>query len=157
DRNPLDSFDLGTSGYFQSGHAIAVDASGNAFVTGFTDATNFPTTVAFPGTGGSAGAINAFVAKLDAAGGLVYAAKFEDNSTGLGIAVDSAGNAYVTGWASSTNFPTVNALQPVSRGNSDAFVAKINAAGTALVYSTYLGGSDEDFGSSIAVDGYGQA
>src|SRR5262249_18025787 len=79
---------------------------------------------------------------------------------GHGIAVDSAGNAYAAGFTESSDFPTVNALQGTNHGAGDAFVAKLNAAGTALVYATYLGGSggsgvDEAFG--IAVDGAGNA
>ena len=72
---------------------------------------------------------------------------------GWGIAVDSPGNAYVTGQTSLTDFPTMNPLQPRNRGGfSDAFVAKINSTGSALIYSTYLGGSGEDIGEGIAVD-----
>lgn len=76
----------------------------------------------------------------------------------MAIAVDLAGNAYVTGFTTSIDFPTVNALQP-NRGTlgADAFVTKLNAAGSAFVYSTYLGGQDDDFGLGIAVDGSGRA
>src|SRR5207249_838685 len=73
-----------------------------------------------------------------------------------GIALDSSGNAYVTGDTLSTDFPTLNPFQPAMRGEEDAFVAKLNAAGS-LVYSTYLGGSNDDFGSGIAVDSSGNA
>ncbi len=76
---------------------------------------------------------------------------------GTGIAVDTAGNAYVVGYTNSPNFPTVNALQSSNAGGVDAFVSKINAAGSALVYSTYLGGSSADRGNAIAVDTNGQA
>ncbi len=86
------------------------------------------------------------------------------NENGLGIAVDSAGNAYVTGFTTSnnflpgnTNFPTANALQPDNGGGADAFVSKLNASGTMLLYSTYLGGSGNDGGSGIAVDSAGNA
>src|ERR1019366_7185252 len=68
---------------------------------------------------------------------------------GFGIAVDSSGNAYVTGWTNSTDFPTMNPLQPANRGYSNAFVSKLNLTRSALVYSTYLGGSGEDFGEGI--------
>jgi hypothetical protein len=74
---------------------------------------------------------------------------------GQGIAVDRLGNADVTGWTLSTNFPTVNALRPSFGGGADAFAAKINASGSALVYSTYLGGNGGDFGYGIAVDSSG--
>jgi hypothetical protein len=73
---------------------------------------------------------------------------------GTGIALDSAGNAYVTGTTTSDNFPNVNPLQASRRGQQSAFVTKINPAGSALVYSTYLGGG-ADFGNAIAVDGSG--
>jgi len=72
---------------------------------------------------------------------------------GHDIAVDSAGSAYVTGWTSSTNFPTRNAMQPTSGGGQyDAFVFKLNPAGSGLVYSTYLGGTSDDWGLGIALD-----
>src|SRR5438876_839580 len=87
------------------------------------------------------------------------------DDVGLGIAVDSAGNAYVTGNTQSTDFPTANAFQPTNHGGSsfdgtasgDAFVTEINASGTVLVYSTYLGGTGEDYGRGIAVDSAGSA
>jgi len=74
-----------------------------------------------------------------------------------GIAVDSSGNAYVTGTTTSTDFPSVNALQLINASSHDIFIGKINAAGTALVYSTYLGGSGSDFNPTIAVDSAGNA
>jgi Beta-propeller repeat len=95
------------------------------------------------------------VTKINAAGSaLVYSM---GGGSGTAIAVDGAGNAYVTG-STGSNFPTVNPLQAsFGGGNSDAFVTKINAAGSALVYSTYLGGSGSDGGLGIAVDGPGNA
>ena len=141
-----------------AGLDIAVDSAGNAYVTGNTSSTNFPT--ANPLQPASGGGTDAFVAKLNAAGtALVYSTYLGGSASdaGLDIAVDSAGNAYVTGDTSSTNFPTANPLQPASGGGTDAFVAKLNAAGTALVYSTYLGGSGNDVGSGIAVDSAGNA
>jgi hypothetical protein len=74
-----------------------------------------------------------------------------------GIAADSLGNAYVTGTTESTDFPTVNAIQSSLAGPSDAFITKINPSGSALVYSTYLGGSGGDGGAGIAVDSSGNA
>ena len=71
--------------------------------------------------------------------------------------MDAAGYAFVTGWTQSTNFPTANPLQPASGGDLDAFVTKLNAAGSALIYSTYLGGTYADFGTSIALDSAGNA
>src|SRR5262249_6777269 len=76
---------------------------------------------------------------------------------GWGIGVDSSYNAYITGSTTSTNFPTVSPVQATNRGNGDAFVAKLNVSGTALLYSTYLGGTNVDQTYNIAVDGSGNA
>jgi len=152
------------------GAGIAVDGAGNAYVTGYTDSHNFPTRNALqPSYGGGSEPYHsaAFVSKLDAAGtALVYSTYLGGNGydRGAGIAVDGAGDAYVTGRTTSHNFPTRNALQPSYGGGSssdllgsDAFVSKLDAAGTALVYSTYLGGNSADGGTGIAVDGAGNA
>jgi hypothetical protein len=156
----------------EDGGGIAVDSAGNAYVSGSTRSTDFPTVNPLqPGFGGGncfgIPCADAFVAKLNAAGSaLVYSTYLggsrEDGfSPGVfssgGIAVDSAGNAYITGRTDSTDFPTANPLQPAKRGSEDAFVAKLNAAGSALVYSTYLGGSRGARGSSIATDQAGNA
>jgi hypothetical protein len=140
-------------------YGIAVDGAGNAYVTGSTTSTNFPTKNALqPAYGGG---YDAFVTKLNATGtALIYSTYLggSSNDEASGIAVDATGNAYVTGYTSSYNFPTKNPLQPTnSRYYTDAFVAKLNAAGTALVYSTYLGGSNSDYGQGIAVDSLGNA
>jgi hypothetical protein len=150
---------LGGSGY-DTGTGIAVDSSGNAYVTGSTGSTDFPTMNPLqPSYGG--GSYDAFVSKINATGSaLVYSTYLGGNGfdQGDGIAVDSSGNAYVTGSTGSTNFPTMNPLQPSYGGGSyDAFVSKINATGSALVYSTYLGGSGFDQGNGIAVDSSGNA
>ena len=141
---------------------IAVDSSGNAYVTGSTDSTNFPTMNPLqPTFGGPLGGVvgaDAFVTKLNASGSaLVYSTYLggSGNDGANAIAVDSSGNAYVTGSTSSTDFPTMNPLQPANGGNGDAFVTKLNASGSALVYSTYLGGSLDDLGHDIAVDSSG--
>ena len=142
------------------GEGIAVDNAGNAYVTGSTSSTNFPTSVgAFQTTilGGSA----AFVTKLNPTGtSLIYSTYLGGSryDTGYGVAVDASGNAYVTGLTSSTNFPTtVGAFQTTTGGGGDAFVAKLNPTGAALIYSTYLGGSTTDYGTRIAVDASGNA
>jgi len=153
---------LGGSG-FDDGSGIAVDSQGNAYVTGGTTSTNFPTKNPLQATFGG-GIVDAFVTKLNATGdALVYSTYLggSDSDGGRSIAVDSSGNAYVTGYTTSTNFPTKNPLQATNRGGdlfgTDAFVTKLNATGDALVYSTYLGGSDGDGGSDIAVDSQGNA
>lgn len=150
---------LGGSGG-DEGHAIAVDAAGNAYITGFTTSFDFPT--AAPLQSMSADGLDAFVTKLNAAGtALIYSTYLGGDNTDIanGIAVDTAGNAYVTGLTLSSNFPTVNALQMAlaSPFKTDGFVTKLNAAGTALTYSTYLGGNGNDQGQSIAADATGNA
>jgi len=143
------------------GNAIAVDGAGNAYVTGYTYSTNFPVANALQASSASPGYPDAFVTKLNAAGsGLVYSTYLggigPDN--GLGIAVDAAGAAYVTGQTQSSNFPVANAARPTySGGSGDAFVTKLTPAGTALAYSTYLGGAGGESGYGIAVDGAGSA
>ena len=129
---------------------------------GHTHSTDFPTTTgAFQTTyGGGNG--DAFVTKLNPTGtALVYSTYLggTGNDYGYGIAVDTAGNAYVTGYTASTDFPTTpGAFQTTyGGGNDDAFVTKLNPTGTALVYSTYLGGTDSDIGNGIAVDTAGNA
>src|SRR5262249_42982187 len=140
---------------FDEGIGSAVDpASGDALVTGVTRSTNFPT--ANPLQGANAGGADAFVARLSADGSALVFSTYLGGSgsdVGYGIAVDPAsGDALVTGSTGSTNFPTANPLQAVYRGFFDVFVTRLNAAGSALVYSTYLGGSRLDVGRAIAVD-----
>ena len=147
---------LGGSGNDES-FGIAVDASGNAYVTGVTGSTDFPTASPIQSAFGG-GTLDAFVTKLNAAGsGLVYSTYLggsaDDDSRG--IAVDAAGNAYLAGFTGSPNFPTASPIQPANAGGTDAFVTKLNAAGNALVYSTYLGGTES--GRGIAVDASGNA
>jgi hypothetical protein len=143
------------------GFGIAVDASGNAYVTGQTNSRNFPTTPgAFQATYAGSGDTKAFVTKLNPAGtALVYSTYLGGSGaagsgdSGAGIAVDAAGNAYIAGSTYSSDFPTTpGTFQASNRGFPNAFVTELNAAGTALVYSTYLGGSRSDFGTAIAVD-----
>jgi hypothetical protein len=149
------------------GLGIAVDRQENAYVTGVTNSPNFPVTPgAFQST--LAGGSDAFVAKLDPAGGLVYCTYLGGaaDDRGLAIAVDPVGSAYVTGSTRSTNFPVrgrgpwwrlwrrAGALQPTYGGGwSDAFVTKLDPTGSALVYSTYLGGTGTDAGTGIGLCG----
>jgi hypothetical protein len=148
---------LGGSG-FDSATAIAVDSSGSAYVAGFTDSYDFPTLNASQSY--QAGSNNAFVAKLNAAGnGLIYSTYIGGSADdrAYGIAVDSSGNAYVTGSTTSLNFPVRYALQSRLLGSRNAFVVKLSPAGNMMLYSTYLGGSGADYGYGIAVDGSGNA
>jgi hypothetical protein len=140
------------------GSAIAVDSSGNAYITGYASSTNFPTMDPLQSRYGGGG--DAFVTEINAEGSaLVYSTYLGGggDDQGCGIAVDNSGNAYVTGFTSSTNFPTMNPFQPAIGGAYNAFVTEISAGGSALVYSTYLGGSSYDFGAAIAVDSSGDA
>jgi len=143
-----------------AGNDIAVDASGAAYVTGQTASVDFP--VASPLQGANAGGIDAFLTKIDPAGAaLVYSTYLGGSigdDIGSGIALDSAGSVYVTGDTSSINFPTVAPIQALYGGGlTDAFVLKLNAPGTALIYSTFIGGTASDFGRAVAVDSKGIA
>jgi hypothetical protein len=151
---------------------IAVDPAGNAYVTGSTDADDFPTTAGvIQPTAGERLCFytictDAVVTKLNANGSaLVYSTYLYGNlmDDAYGIAVDSAGNAYVTGSTVGDYFPAVNAFQPTSHATENGFVVKLNSTATRLLYSSYLGGkgiageSDSSGGSAIAVDALGKA
>ena len=148
------------------GLAIAVDSTGAAYVTGDTLSPGFPTVRPLQAaSGGSASGVagsfpDAFVAKLNPAGSALIYSTFlggSDFDQGSAIAVDARGAAYVAGSTTSKDFPAVSALQAHPGGDSDAFVAKIDPAGAALVYSTYLGGGGADSAEGIAVDAAGDA
>ena len=150
-------------------NAIAVDPSGNAYVTGYTASIDFPLVKpvqSSPGGGTCTDGVDtiacfdAFVTKLNPAGtALVYSTYLggsnEDYATG--IALDASGDAYVTGYTNSTDFPVKNALQAENAGGYDAFVAELSADGASLIYSTYWGGSSDDIGTGVAVDSSGNA
>lgn len=139
------------------GERIAVDSKGNAYLTGSTTSPDFPTT---NGPAIASALEDIFVAKVNPQGNaLVYATYVggAGSDKGRGIAVDDAGQAYVTGVTNSADFPVVNAAQPTPGGLNDAFVIKLNGAGNALIYATYLGGSGADNGAGIAVDRRGSA
>ncbi len=148
---------LGGSNY-EIGDGIDVDSDGNAYVTGVTYSSDFPTVNAkYPMLWGNQ---DAFVIKFDVTGSKVLYSTYLGGSGvdyGKSIAVDSIGNAYVTGLTSSTDFPKVNAKYSTLRGSEDAFVTKFSANGSTIRYSTYLGGSGNDRGDGIAVDNTGNA
>jgi hypothetical protein len=156
---------------------IAVDSAGNAYVTSATTSTNFPTTpgayqvtsniVNSPKNSSIFSPSDAFVTKLNASGSaLVYSTYLGGGgskksggtrSGGASIAVDASGDAHVTGWTNSTVFPTKNALQTANAGGYDAFVTVLNPSGSGLLFSSYFGGSGDDYGYGIALDSAGNA
>src|SRR5205085_804397 len=152
-------------GDFDDGFAIAVDGAGNAYVTGETASADFPTTAgAFDGTF-SGSQFDAYVTKLNPTGsGLVYSTYLggtissNTSTDGRAIAVDGSGNAYITGDTAATDFPTTaGAFDRTSSGGGDAFVTKLDPSGSALTYSTYIGGSSGAAGFGIALDATGAA
>jgi len=152
---------LGGSGAVISGStgkAIAIDWSGNIYITGSTSQTDFPTLD--PLQKSLTGGQNLFVAKLDPAGTLLFSTFLGGSGEDVGesIAVDNGGSIYLTGGTSSSNFPVLHALEPSPKSVAGhAFVTKLNTIGSALLYSTYLGGSGSDIGNGIAVDAAGNA
>ncbi len=144
---------------FDEAYAIAIDPGGNAFVAGATTSNDFNTVNAFqPNNAG--GGFDAFLARINSQGSaLAFSTYFGGTGVDIayGVTVDGNNNGYITGNTFSTDFPTQNALQAANGGNSDAFVARFNISGTALIYSTYLGGTGGDFGRGIAVDANAQA
>jgi hypothetical protein len=140
------------------GRTLAIDGSGNAYITGFTDSPDFDTTAgAFQTTFG--GSLDVFVSKLNASGtALIYSTFLGGSGQDVGrfIVLDGNENAYVSGNVTSTDFDiTPGAFQTTNDGSWDVFVTQLNASGSGLLYSTYLGGSDIDYGVSIAIDGIG--
>jgi hypothetical protein len=138
--------------------ALAVDSSGNLYVTGWTEAVDFP--VVAPVQAANKGGVDVFIAKLNPTGtALIYATYIGGRSDDrpAGIAVDASGEAYITGSTSSADFPLTAPAQATLSGGRDAFALKLNPGGTALLYSTYLGGSNSDWGTAIAIDTSGNA
>lgn len=145
---------IGGSG-FEAATAVAVDPQRNTYVGGWTESPDLVTMNAFqPYLGGG---VDAFVAKFNPLGQLIYCTfiggRGEDRITG--ITVDWDGNAYATGWTTSSNFPKAAALQSSLAGGRDAFVLKLSASGSQLLFSTYWGGSHADLAQAITLDGSG--
>lgn len=152
---------------------IQVDGAGNTYIAGYTSCRDFPTTLGAYQVGSAGGSIDAFVTKLNPAGSaLIYSTYLggQYSDYGNGIALDLDGNVYVTGATDSPNYPTTaGAFQPTKAAGTDGFVTKLNATGSALVYSTYLGGRKSgktimgsslpgfDWPEAIAVDDFGNA
>lgn len=145
---------LGGTGQDQ-GNAVELDSGGSSYIAGWTTSANFPTTTgAFQTT--LAGTSDAFVAKLNPTGTmLVYSTLLgvSKDTRAFGIGLDSADDAYITGFTSSAGFPTTpGVFQPALKGISNAFVTELNPTASALVYSTYVGGGGADIAWGIAMD-----
>jgi Beta-propeller repeat len=141
------------------GHNLKIDSSGNAYVGGRTEASDFPTKNPIQAAFGG-GSDDGFLTKLNSSGSAIVYSTYIGGSEydqGRALAVDSNGNAYLTGITESPNFPTKNPIHAKFSGKQDTFALKVNAAGSALVYSTYLGGSGNDVGHAMAVDAAGNA
>ncbi len=144
-------------GNSESGAAIAVDDVGHAYITGTTPSNDFPASFKAlqPTNATGTASPDAFVAKLNPEGSALLYSTYLGGSgrdNGHAIAIDVVGNAYVTGETTSGDFPVTGSVQMMSGGETDGFVTKIDTNGSALLYSTYLGGTDEDSGMDIALD-----
>ncbi|HEY1660625.1 MAG TPA: SBBP repeat-containing protein [Candidatus Sulfotelmatobacter sp.] len=145
---------LGGSGDDEAS-GVAVDSSGNVYISGTTDSTDFPLAIfgSLP-----AGNSHVFVAKLDSTGSTLLYADYLGGNTddyGYGLAVDGSGEVYLTGSTTSSDFPMVNAYNPTYPGGTNAFVTKLSSDGSILLYSTYFGGNGSDLPATIAVDSSG--
>lgn len=151
---------LGGSGctlaYPETGQGMALDAQGNAYVAGVTSSSDFPLLNAVQPQ--LLGSTDAFVAKLNSSGGLLFSTFMGGSGVDVGnaIALDASGAIYVVGYTYSTDFPvTVGAVQTESGGACDAFLFKLSPSGDTLLYATYLGGADADTASGVALDASG--
>jgi hypothetical protein len=149
---------LGGSGD-DEGYAIAVDSTGNSYITGITNSTDFPSATL---GGPSSAQTKIFVAKLNASGSALQFVDYFGGTTGddwsMGIAIDSSNNTYVTGSTTSSDFPLSNGAYAASlSGTQDGFLVKLAADGSSILYSTYIGGSGVDFANAVGVDTAGEA
>ncbi|MCC7430726.1 SBBP repeat-containing protein, partial [bacterium] len=140
-------------------YSLKLDSNGNVFITGYTEATGFPTTSGVYDTSHNGGTFDAFVSKLNSTGtALSYSTFLGGSGSDIAnsITLDTSGNTFITGSTASSNFPTTGgAYDTSSNGGGDAFVSKLNSTGTALGYSTFLGGSASDQANSITLDASG--
>ena len=143
----------------EEGRGIAVDANENAYITGYTNSSNFPVINAYQSTyqGNADVFLTTIDTKLSGVSSLIYSTYIGGSGydEGRGVAVDNNENAYITGYTSSTNFPVINAYQSTYQGGSDVFLTKIDtklSGVSSLIYSTYIGGSDNDYGAGVDVD-----
>jgi hypothetical protein len=145
---------LGSSGTDEA-YALTLDQQDNAYIGGYTDSSNYPVHNAVQPN--NAGGIDCFITKLTSAGAIAYSTYLggsSDDYTG-GLAISPKGGLILVGETLSVDFPVVNSLQSANGGGYDAFVAKLNAAGSKLTYSSYFGGSGDDGAFSVATDKYG--
>ena len=151
----------GGSGYSpglpESGNGIAVDTSGAIYVAGTTASTDFPVTQGAFQPALTGGILDAFALKIGPSGSLVYSTFLGGSSADYGsaLAIDVAGNAHIAGYTASQDFPISRGVQAGLNGGYDLFITKLNASGSALIYSTLLGGGQSDSAAGIAVDRYG--
>ena len=147
---------LGGSGNsYEIGKDIVVDTDENSYITGYTQSSDFPVKNAYQSS--KQGGYDVFVTKLNASGEIVFSTYFGGSQSDYGssIALDINRNIYITGRTSSTDFPLYNAYQSTSSENSDVFVTIFNPTGSSLLFSTYLGGNETEYGYDIAVDNSG--
>ncbi len=152
---------LGGSGS-DVGYAIAVDAGGDAYIAGMSTSTDYPVVNAYQSSY-SGSYYNGVVSKLSADGSTLDFSTYVHGGNGYteldGIAVNGSGNAYVAGYTSATNFPTVNPIQSSNPGGDDAVLFELSTSGSSLAYSTYLGGVNTDVTgiNCLAIDAQGDA
>ncbi|MFX0066533.1 MAG: SBBP repeat-containing protein, partial [Candidatus Hermodarchaeota archaeon] len=140
----------------EEGWNVAIDATDNIVITGYTGSTNFPTVNAYQGS--KEGGEDAFIAKFSADGQTLLFSTFiggNANDQGWRVAINETGSIVVTGITSSINFPTVNAYQEIKRSGLDVFVAQFGSDGQTLIFSTFLGGNEDDYTQGVGFDALG--